>query len=338
MGNNFPRITNLKESPQFIEETLKLIEKSFQYNGQNSFSQDFFPLVNQENHANCFILIDENNKVIAHVGAKDKILTLENKKFPLTLLGGIAVHESQRGQGNFANLFQDVLAEKRSDTSLFLLWSDQEKLYKKYGFYLCGEQFELPMTKLDSSLTKTKYSALSEDGKKDLQQLFESSFKKNFLTPERDWRDVEGTASADLFIRKSENKITDYFFMNKGQDLGGVIYEYGSSDLVSWLKVASQYGRVWMGSPLIETQMSQYQYFLCPGDLRLFTEFVLAHTKNQISIRNINLMKQEAYFDFNEELMGLDVEEFLRGIFGPGVFEELGNEMRPLFLSGLDSI
>jgi hypothetical protein len=47
-------------------------------------------------------------------------------------------------------------------------------------------------------------------------------------------------------------------------------------------------------------------------------------------------MKQEAYFDFNDELLALEMDEFLKGIFGPYPFEEL--TVRPFFISGLDSI
>ena len=51
----------------------------------------------------------------------------------------------------------------------------------------------------------------------------------------------------------------------------------------------------------------------------------------------MNSMKQEVYFYFNDELLSLDTEEFLRGVIGPEVFEELG-ELKPIFVSGLDSI
>lgn len=337
MGKNFPRITNLKESPELFEKTIKLIEKSFHYEAQNSFIKDFYPLMREKNRSNCFVMVDENENVIAHVGAKEKFLFVNNKKFSLTLLGGIAVDEAKRGEGNFQNLFQDVLAEKRSDTSLFLLWSDQEKLYKKYGFYLCGEQFELPQTKIATELIQTRYKSLSEDEKKTIHALYEKSFSQIYLTPQRDWSDLTET-SADLFIRKDKDIITDYFLMNKGQDLGGIIYEYGSEDLTSWLKLASQYGRVWTGKEILPTESSQYQFFMAPGDTKLFGDLVREVTNQAMSIREINVMKQEVYFDFNEELLGLDVEEFLRGVFGPGVFEELEPRPLPIFLSGIDSI
>jgi hypothetical protein len=57
-----------------------------------------------------------------------------------------------------------------------------------------------------------------------------------------------------------------------------------------------------------------------------------------MAIRDINPLKQEVYFDFGDELLGLELEEFLRGVLGPGVFEELGAELKPLYISGLASI
>src|SRR5690348_1673561 len=110
MGNIFP----LKEKPSCFEATIKLIEKSFDYKSPHSFKTDFAPLIDQSNHQNCFIYIDENEHVLAHIGVKERIITLGKKKFTVCLLGGIAVDEKRRGEGIFQTLLQDVLAEKRS--------------------------------------------------------------------------------------------------------------------------------------------------------------------------------------------------------------------------------
>ncbi len=340
MGKNFPRITTLKENPELFEKTLNLIEKSFHYKAPFTFREDFSPLISPSNHHNCFIIIDEENNVLAHVGARESNIKVNNKNFPVTMLGGIAVDEKYRGEGHFQNLFKDVLAEKRSDTTLFLLWSDNEKLYNKYSFHLCGHQFELSQTRNKTDFSKTKFHLLSAEDKTQIKKLYESSFSKSYVTlsrNEKEWLELSGVVSADLYIRKNGNELTDYFFINKGQDLTEIIYEYGSKDdLGKMLKEISAFGKVWMGSELATTDNLQYQFFMSPGDLRLFTEFVWAFTDGKISLRNINLMKQEAFFDFNEELMALDLPDFLRGLFGPGTFEELN--LRPIFISGLDSI
>ena len=143
MGNIFP----LSEKPSCYEKAVKLIEKSFEYKKPFSFETDFAPLIDKSNHKNCFIYIDENENVLAHIGVKEREITLQGKTFSVCLLGGIAVDEKRRGEGLFQTLLQDVLAEKRSDTTFFLLWSNLEKLYNKFGFHLAGTQIELPSNK-----------------------------------------------------------------------------------------------------------------------------------------------------------------------------------------------
>ena len=337
MGKIFP----LSEKASCFEATLQLIEKSFHYQRPNSFEIDFAPLIDKSNHHNCFILIDENEKVVAHIGTKDKFILLEKSRFPVTRLGGIAVDETRRGEGHFQTLLQDVLAEKRSDTSLFLLWSDLEKLYNKFGFYLCGAQFEVDKGKETSqSFITTTFASLRSEEKQEVKNLYQSSFQKEYLSlsrEETDWKLIEKISSADLYIKKSGDNLAGYFFMNKGQDLPGIIYEYGTQgSLEDFLREISPYGKVWTGKEIIPTKHVQFQFFLSPGDIRLFSEFVSEFTKGKISIRTINVMKQEVFFDYNEELHALETQDFLRGIFGPGTFEEL--DLSNIYLSGLDSI
>jgi predicted N-acetyltransferase YhbS len=342
MGNIFPRITNLKENPSAIEATLTLVEKSFGYHSPFSFKEDFASLIDEKNHHNCFIMLDENENVIAHVGAKERMIRIKDNLHPVCMLGGIAVAEQHRGEGHFQTLFQDVLAEKRSDVAAFLLWSDQEALYKKYGFYLCGDQFEVPKSSRPANLTLTKFHQLTDSEQKQLQELYQKSFASQYTTLERtdsDWEALKKITSADLYIKKSADKITDYFFVNKGQDLTGIIYEYGSAqDLRAWLKEASSVGKIWLAQPLMDTENSQYQFFLAPADMKHFSALISDMTKGAMTVRNVNVMKQEVYFDFQNETLALDAQEFLRGIFGPGQFEEVDVAKYPLFISGLDSI
>lgn len=336
MGNIFP----LSEKPSCFESTIALIERSFEYKSPNTFKVDFAPLIDKSNHHNCFIYVDENENVLAHIGVKERIITLGKKKFSVCLLGGIAVDEKRRGEGIFQTLLQDVLAEKRSDTTFFLLWSNLEKLYNKFGFHLCGTQIELSEKEIKSPFVKTTLAALNDDEKKQIHDLYESSFAKNYLTLERsytDWELISKITSADLFVQKHNGRIQSYYFQNKGQDLPGIIYEYGTkNEMVKFLKEISAYGKVWTGSEFIASENLQFQFFMAPGDLRLFTDFIDEMTDGKFKIRNINIMKQEVFFDFNEETLSLETPEFLRGVFGPGVFEEI--ELKPFFVSGLDSI
>lgn len=329
-------ITNLRATPHLLAATLELIEKSFHYTKANSFSVDFAPLMDKSNHHNCFVLY-ENEKVIAHIGVCErKILGM-----PIAMLGGIAVEEARRGEGHFNQLLQEVLSEKRSEVACFILWSDQEKLYRKFGFYLCGTQIENALTNSQSNFLKTKLSLLNQEQFAQVQNLYQKSFCHHYTSIQRtpaEWEQLKNITSSDLYIREQEGKISDYFIMNKGQDLSGIIFEYASlNELGSLLNEISGHGKVWSGLHFHDGGEAQYQFFLAPGETKLFARLIGLYTQEQILIRDINPMKQEVYFYFNEELLSLEVEEFLRGVLGPGPFEELG-ELKPVFISGLDSI
>ena len=330
-------ITTLKAAPHLLKATIELIEKSFHYEKPNRFAVDFAPLMNERNFHNCFIMIDEKENVIAHIGVCErKILGI-----PVAMLGGIAVNESHRGEGHFQELFQDVLAEKRNDVALFMLWSDQEKLYKKHGFYLCGTQIEMAKDGSNKEFIKSKLNALNPSQLKQIQILYEKSFSTLYTTIERspsDWQEIIGIHSTDLYFKENSGIITDYFFTNKGQDLTDIIFEYGTSgEMKDLVKKIASYGNVWLGANLLNEGEAQLQFFMAPGDTKLFALFIGLYTNEKILIREMNPMKQEVYFYFNEELLSLETEEFLRGVIGPEVFEELG-ELKPLFVSGIDSI
>ena len=332
------KITTLKDAPHLYSATISLIEKSFEYKRPNKFEIDFAPLIDKSNFANCFIMVDENESVIAHIGVCERNIL----GFNMAMLGGIAVDEARRGEGFFQELMQDVLAEKRSEVAFFLLWSDQEKLYKKYGFNLCGTQIEIPESKNKKTFIETKLHSLNEKQKKEVQEIYNKSFAQIYTTVERtedDWTLLAKVTSAALFFEEENGKIVSYFIMNKGQDLTGIIYEYGTlKDIKALIPKMSAYGKVWLGSNFIQAEEMQYQFFLCPGDTRIFSDFVKVFTNEKMLIREISLMKQEVYFYFNEELLSLEVEDFLRGIMGPGIFEEIEAEIKPLFISGLVSI
>ena len=330
-------ITTLKASPHLLNSTIEPIERSFHYKKPNSFAVDFAPLMNERNHHNCFVLIDEKENVLAHVGVCErKILGI-----PVAMLGGIAVDEKHRGEGHFQELFQDVLAEKRSDVALFLLWSDQEKLYGKHGFYLCGSQIAIEQSGTQKEFTKTKLSLLTPVQMKQIQALYKKSFANLYTTIERtdnDWQEIIKVQSSDLYIKEKSGTISDYFLMNKGQDLTEIIFEYGTDrEIKDFIKEISAYGTIWLGSNLMDAGEEQFQFFMAPADTKLFAQLIGLYTNEKILIREINIMKQEVYFYFNEELLSLVTEEFLRGVIGPDQFEELG-KLNPIFISGLDSI
>lgn len=332
------KITTLKDAPHLYQATISLIESAFQYEEPHHFSIDFATLISESNFHNCFIKIDESEKVIAHIGVCES----EILGTPVAMLGGIAVDKNHRGEGHFQELMQDVLAEKKSDVAFFLLWSDQENLYRKYGFHLCGAQIEMNQTIGEKKFIKSKLDKLSEEQKQQLKHIHSQSFALIYTTIDRtqeSWKKLEQIKSADLFYLEENQKLTSYFFMNKGQDLEGIIYEYGTlKDLPSFLHEISVYGKVWLGSDIVTPDSIQYQFFMAIANPRIFGQFVEKYSSGKILIRDINSIKQEVYFDFNQETLSLELDDFLRGLFGPGIFEEVEASVKPIFISGLDSI
>lgn len=338
MGKIFPSVIRLKEKPSLRIRTLALIEKSFGYQPPFKYETDFAPLMHEKNAENSFVLVNESEEVIAHIGARIKSLSVGDRKIPFCMLGGIAVDENHRGEGHFQTLLQEVLSEHRSDVAFFLLWSDQEALYKKFGFFLCGDQFEFDAIKnTNSSFRMKSMNEVTPEEWRLIKDLYQTSFKKTYHAPERstdDWNILKEMKDVEVYLNEDS-----YFFKNKGQDLQGVIHEHGSrKNLTDVLPMMRQHGKVWSALPLSETETQQYQFFFSPGDLKLVKDFVSAVTLSEISLRDLNVMKGEAYFDFNGETLALEIEDFFRGILGPGAFEELGEGWKPIFIPGIDSI
>lgn len=343
MGKNFPVIKTLKQRPDLVSATTALIEKSFGYQSPHRFAVDFAPLIHSSNHENCFILIDENENVIAHLGSRPASLSVFDTLHSVVMLGGIAVDEACRGKGYFNQLMRHVLSEKEDECAFFLLWSDQEKLYQKFGFEFCGPQFQrppLPETN-KNSWTKTKLKDLTASEKDDLKKLYENIFQKYHHTLQRsetDWKILEEVTSANLFIRKENGKISSYFFRDKGQDLEGIVYEYaGCPDLSQQLKSIEGLGTSWSAYPASEDSLAQYQFMLTPANHEHFEKFLYFYTQQRILLKKINRITRETFIEFNGETLSLELVELLRGVLGPGSFTELG-ELKPIFISGLDSI
>ncbi len=340
MGKNFPAIFSLSEKPHLLGQTLALIEKSFGYQEPFRFDSDFAPLMASRNHSHNYILIDENEYVMAHLGARVAKLKLHHQHFPLCMLGGIAVAEAERSKGYLSVLMNHVISELRDEVSAFILWSNQN-LYNRYGFHLCGEQYEASCTpSAQTNFKKTKYKSLNAEEKKQIQKLYQLSLlsEPGLERNEEDWNDVESIAATDLYLEKSGGSIEGYFFVGKGQDLQGVAHEFGSlSSIPTLRKKARKVAKVWGASEISSEDSLQYQFMLLPADRKMFSELIKIYTQQRIEVTQIHQVHQKVEFNFEGQGQELGLEEFLRGIFGPGRFEEL-NSLKSIFIRGLDSI
>jgi predicted N-acetyltransferase YhbS len=300
--------TTLEKSPEYFEETLRLIEESFDYSSENSFLIDFNPLMRLENHNNCHLLI-KDNKVIGHIGLLNKFITLKDKTFCISMYGGIAIKKEFRGRGLFTDFFNNIIEKVNEDSCFHMLWSDQLEMYERFGFYPCIDQYEYDNNLNDAfDYTPNKLKALSESDINQLKAIYDSQPELRFSRSLKDWNELKEITSSDLYLkRNSDNEVINYFFMNKGEDLGGVIIEVGDfNDFDEIIK----YGVLWSPHKFEEESESLYASTVRLGNPKMFKSFIQSYTENIIT--NISLKDDgDVHFNFEESKLALNFSDFL---------------------------
>ncbi len=330
------KYTNLAKSPELEQKVLSLIEKSFDYSTENSFATDFYPLMNPNNHSNCHIILEGNNP-IAHIGVLNAAIEIKNKLFSIAMYGGIAVDKHHRGKGLFRDLFNHIYPQYHC--ALHILWSDQIDLYKRMGFYPAINLYSYSMLEKKFKNTeqlrivKTKLNQLKTE---ELSQIFKLYNKPNEARIKRDandWNVLKKITSADLYlIKHNHDKVINYFIINKGQDLAGIIHEYGTVDNES-IQVLRQFGQVWSTQMFKDHQpQALYAALVKIGDHTKFRDLVSHYCEFNIQ----KITDQAIHFNFKDESFSLPIDEFLTGIFGPNRLEEIHAPY--LYIPGLNSI
>lgn len=313
--------TNLADSPEFTGKTKNLIEKSFGYQPENSFLTDFYPLFNKENFMNCHILESEG-EVLAHIGVKQRRLA----GYTVNMYGGIVVAKKMRGQGLFRKLFNQTLKNYNS-CALHFLWSNELSLYQKFNFHPAVSLYEYDQKKSSHSfhVEEVQWSEFREE------ELYKNFSEQRLERSDKDWGEIKKISSCRIYLIKDETRTVNYFIKDKGQDLQGIIFEYGDMN-IDYLNCMRNYGKVWTPQAHAES-LSIYSTVIRLGDENQLTDFLRAHYKIEV----LELSETEIEFKFQDLNVRLDHSDFLKGVFGPTPFEEFA-EFKPLFISGLDSI
>jgi len=334
------KITTLEQLPHLFDELVHLIETSFQYPHNQSFEVDFYPLLVKNNWNQLYIGIIDH-KVVCHIGVLDKKFKVNGNYFKCYFIGGIATHQDFQKKGLFSQLMNYVLNEIQ-DSALAILWSENNSLYKKFSFHLCSEQFVIP--KIDSienkKFYKTQYHLLTDIEKKQISKIYQEETCKNFIScirTNREWQSIEQIKSSQIFIKKDNDIITDYFFMNKGADLKETIHEYGSIKKIN-LNEISQYGNVWIPRKdnTFKDLSHQFGFHCKMMNQEMFSMFIQSMTKGLINISSIE--KDVVTFSFENKVIQEDIEPFFHGVFGPHLYKEIEDKYPLFYISGLDSI
>lgn len=325
------KYTNLKDSPEFVEKTYKMIEDSFGYDGQNSFNIDFYPLMKKDNHHNCHIYID-NNEVVAHIGVLNRNFAIEETLFPFSMYGGIAVSTHHRGMGIFKKLFKEI-EQYYQNSAFHILWSEKIELYKKYDFFPCINlnEYKKQTSPQNKNINPTKLALLENEEFEKIKQLYNSSSELRVQRSDEHWLELKKISSSDLYLIKEKGIILNYFLMNKGQDLTEVIHEYGIID-ESYLNFFQEYGNVWTPFESKQENTNLFAALVKIGDKDLFSLF----TMNYLGIKILEYKESSVSFEFESNIHTFLKEELLQGFLGPGRFKEI--YAPKIFISGLDSI
>ena len=327
-------ITTLKEKPHLRSEVLSLIEDAFNYSPPYRFATDFYPLVKKSNYKNLHILL-ENNTVAAHVGFLPKMLTFRQTHFPVALIGGVATAKDKRGKGYFDRLMQKIVKDS-SPYMGHLLWGNLERLYKKYHFHPMGvlREQKSHCSALPSGYTPTLYKDLDLSQKNQLKKIYNLNIQ-NFAYLQRDWNDIEKITSGELYIKQDgRSKMTNYFFLGKGQDLPGIIHEAlglpGHPNHLAhhscWMPDTSPFSHL----PAL------YGCLFRISNPHLFKKFITLYTGNALSLNTVQ--NDLLTFEWDKQTTSLAPADFLSGLFGPHFIEEFRPFYSPLWIGGLDSV
>lgn len=324
--------TNLLKNPEYYIDTIKMIEKSFDYSSKNKFDIDFYPLMQKNNHKNNYILI-QDDKIAAHIGVLKRAITINGKEYFIVMYGGIAVDEHFRGKGLFKQLFNKVLSEHK-EYALHLLWSDQLEMYQKFQFYPAIGQVEYNHS-LDDALgfDPAQLNDLTDKEFEQIKKIYNDQNDIRINRSAQQWDDLKKITSTRLYIKKEGDKISNYFFTGKGEDLDGVIIEIGDFKDIEMIK---NYGVVWAPKGFIDLEYENlYAALVKIGDPQIFTDLIKQYTQDSVQVTHIE--ENEVSFKFENKEFHMKTQDFLTGVLGPGQFEEL-QACPPLYISGLDSI
>lgn len=330
-----PLFTNLKAHSEHRTQALQLIEKSFNYTPPNRFEVDFYPLMAPTNHQHCHILL-EDDRVLAHMAVKLKTFTIDTTTYRSGFLGGICVSPERRGQGLLKKLFQEVFQHYQDKGVCFwFLWSDQSSLYERFDFYELGE-IVMGGQELNHSLLKNHHRLcwrdLSAVQFERVKQLYQQTWS-DYLIPERtneDWEEMAKIESVDLYFNHSS-----YFCLNKGQDLQGIIHEWGAEKPEL---VIQQFAN----APLwhMPKEVSQLPHLFVGlmriGDHELFRDFISKWSQSRLQIDQSH--QKSILFSFDGVQHQLSIKDFLTGLWGPQTIKEFDGLGPKFFISGLESV
>lgn len=243
---------------ELFHQYLKVVEVGFGYHFPHCYRDDFGLLVGPHNHTQCFGQWEQDAagdwQCCATMAVIERQIHLQGSTRTVLCIGAVATRPDYRGQGLFAELMEHVIDEYAQRVEAFILWSDKEAMYHKFGFVPCFDQCLIPIKQLQyASLLKEKVlsakikkmrrqvmpmNLVSLADQKVIEQIFgDSSFglhahtSNGFVRQSLHWSVAWQMSSVKIHLcYGAEGKPIAYALEGKGFDLQGVIHEWGVAE------------------------------------------------------------------------------------------------------------
>ncbi len=198
---------------------------------------DEYPIVlSPENRQYSFVLIDDaTTHLIAHANLWPRRFIDRNTgvAYPIALVGNVTTHPNYRARG-FSRLLIEQLSQRVQETGLcaMFLWSDLVEFYHRLGFSQWGKEYRFYFQKsfLQAySKSKRRYNGYrgSELEPSALNKLLAGRYPVP-VTLERSLLEYQRLlAIPDSVILIDEASLGNFCIIGKGQDLIGVVHEWG---------------------------------------------------------------------------------------------------------------
>lgn len=337
-------LTTLEKNPEYYNEVIELIEDEFHYEHNHKYEKDFAPLMNPNNFENCLLIINKDNRELAaHLGFFKKNLAYHHLFLPVIFIGGIVTKKKYQGNNLFRELINHCF-KINNHAGLFLLWSELQGLYEKFGFTRAGAILEtgknvITDENIPIGFIKTKFNQLTNSEFSEIKKIYSDEIEQKKFTVSRtsmDWDIIQQMSSVDLYIKKNDqNKISAYFCYGKGNDLKQIIHEFGSINFKQDLKLLENF-KLWLTEEHIidyPNHQLQYNAFIKIGNIETLNRFL---STNNIKINDYQ--HPEINFNFQRTSYTLNYIDFINGLFGPNPLEEFATFKLYPYISGLDSI
>lgn len=330
--------TTLSNEPSFYNQTVELIGSAFEYDNPRQFAVDFATLMDRKNLQHNHILVTED-RVVGHIGVR--IRKLGNT--PVALVGGIAVAPDHRKRGYLYKLMERVSLAYNKKAAFFMLWSDQQELYQRFGYEMVGVQYETNGAGTKSDEYKPfSGDDLQPDDREQMKELYKKMYADNltFERTEYDWATFSQITTPKYYIRKLGNQILGYYICGKGEDLKNIVHEYAhesckARDIIDGVRKGQ---RIWLAenhcSADLET-IPQYLGLIKITNTDFFTEFLKDWSGGKLILKEWE--EDKCQFIFENTLYRDKCKHFLKLVFGPSRASEF-EEFPHLFVSGLDSL